>query len=164
VPATGGELVPPVHHHYGVGVIRWYVRFVLEAATSLRAASRVLEVLRGWLPGVEDAPAANTGQWWLLRLGLYELQRPKEQATDWVWLMDHTIQIGQVKCLLIVAVRLSAWETQGRGPLEHQDLAVLALEPMRQSTGPQVRVQLERAVAQMGEPRAILSDAGTDLK
>jgi hypothetical protein len=154
----------PVHHHYGVGVMRWYVRFVLEAATSLRAASRVLEVLQGSLPGVQHAPAANTGQWWLLRLGLYELQRPKEPAADWVWLMDHTIQISQVKCLLIVAVRLSAWECQGRGPLEHQDLAVLALEPMRQSTGPQVLAQLERAVTQTGEPRAILSDAGTELK
>ena len=80
------EVAPPAHHHYGVGVMRWYVRFVLQAATSLRAASRVLEVLQGWLPGVEHAPAANTGQWWLLRLGLYELQRPKEQAADWVWL------------------------------------------------------------------------------
>jgi len=158
------EMAPPAHHHYGAGVMRWYVRFVLQAATSLRAASRVLEVLQGWLPGVEHAPAANTGQWWLLRLGLYELQRPKEQAADWVWLVDHTIQIGQVKCLLIVAVRSSVWEAEGRGPLEHQDLTVLALEPMRQSTGPQVQVQLEHAVAQTGEPRAILSDAGTDLK
>jgi hypothetical protein len=101
------EVTPPAHHHYGAGVMRWYVRFVLEAATSLRAASRVLEVLQGWLPGA-----------------------------DWGWLMDHTIQMGQVKCLLIVAVRLSAWETEGRGPLEHQDLTVLALEP-RCGDGPE---------------------------
>lgn len=158
------ELRPPVRHHYGVGVMQWFVRFVLEAATSLRAAGRVLVVLQGRLLGVEHAPAANTGQWWLLRLGLYELQRPKEQAADWIWLVDHTIQIGQVKCLLIVAVRSSVWEAEGRGPLEHQDLTVLALEPMRQSNGPQVQAQLERAVAQTGQPRAILSDAGTDLK
>lgn len=144
--------------------MRWYLRFVLEAATSLRAAARVLEVLRGWLPGVEHSPAANTGQWWLLRLGLYELTRPKEVAEDWVWLVDHTIQLGQVKCLLMVAVRLSAWESQGRGPLGHRDLAVLTLEPMRQSTGPLVEAHLERAISQTGVPRAILSDGGKDLK
>jgi len=144
--------------------MRWYLRLVLEAATSLRAAARVLEVLRGWLPGVEHAPAANTGQWWLLRLGLYELRRPKEAAEDWVWLVDHTVQLGQVKCLLIVAVRLSTWESQGRGPLEHRDLAVLALEPMRQSTGPLVESHLQRAIGQTGVPRAILSDGGKDLK
>lgn len=156
--------MPPWHHHYQVGVIQWYLRFVLEAATSLRAAVRVLEVLRGWLPGVQRSPAANTGQWWLLRLGLYELGRPKEVAGDWVWLVDHTVQLGQVKCLLIVAVRLSAWESQGRGPLEHRDLAVLALEPMRQSTGPLVETHLKRAIGQTGVPRAILSDGGKDLK
>lgn len=144
--------------------MRWFVRFVLEAATSLRAAGRVLEVLEGWLPGVVRAPAANTGQWWLLRLGLYELQRSKEVASDWVWLVDHTVQMGQVKCLLIVAVRLSVWESQGRGSLEHEDLTVLALEPMRESTGPQVQAHLERATDQTGIPRAILSDAGRDIK
>lgn len=156
--------MPPPRHHYGAGVMRWFLRFVLDAATSLRAAGRVLEVLEGWLPGVERAPAANTGQWWLLRLGLYELQRSKEIASDWVWLVDHTVQLGEVKCLLIVAVRLSAWELQGRGALEHGDLTVLALEPMRESTGSQVQTHLERATNQTGIPRAILSDAGRDIK
>lgn len=158
------ELTPPWHHHYGAGVMQWFLRFVLDAATSLRAAVRVLKVLKGGLPGVEHAPAANTGQWWLLRLGLYELSRPKQVAEDWVWLVDHTIQLGPVKCLLIVAVRLSAWESHDRGPLEHRDLSFLALEPMRQSTGPLVEAHLEQAIAQTGVPRAILSDGGKDLK
>jgi hypothetical protein len=155
--------MPPARHHYGVGVMRWYVRFVLEAATSLRGAGRILEVLRGWLPGVQRAPAPNTGQWWLLRVGLYELQRSKEAASDWVVLMDHTVQLGSVKCLLIVAVRLSVWEAQGRGPLQQRDLVILALEPMRQSTGPQVQAHLERATGQIGTPRAVLTDGGRDL-
>jgi hypothetical protein len=157
-------VLPPPRQQYGAGAIRWFLQFVLKGATSLRAASRVLELLCGWLPGVERAPAANTGQAWLLRVGLYELTRPKEQATDWVWLVDHTVQIGQVKCLLIVAVRVAAWKAKGRGPLEHHDLTFVALEPMRQSTGPLVQAEWERAVAVTGEPRAILSDAGTDLK
>lgn len=46
---------------------------------------------------------------WLLRVGLYALQAPKEQAGDWVWIMDHTLQPGQFKCLLIVGVRLKDW-------------------------------------------------------
>lgn len=144
--------------------MHWFLQFVLKGATSLRAASRLLGLLRGHLPGVERVPVPNTGQAWLLRVGMYELTRPKEQAADWVWLVDHTVQIGQVKCLLIVAVRLAAWEAKGRGPLEHRDLTFVALEPMRESKGPQVQAQWERAVAVTGQPRAILSDAGTDLK
>lgn len=161
---VAAEVLPPAHHFYSAATIRWFLQFVLEAATSLRAASRVLGVLQDFLPGVSAVPAANTGQAWLLRLGLHELQRPKEQAVDWIWLMDHTVQIGQVKCLLLVAFRLSAWEAQGRGPLEHRDLAVLALEPMRQSTGSLVHTELERAIAQTGVPRAILTDGGKDVK
>jgi hypothetical protein len=162
--SVAAEALPPAHHHYGAGTIRWFLQLVLEAATSLRAAGRVLEVLQGALPGVASAPAANTGQAWLLRLGLHELQRPKERAADWIWLIDHTVQIGPVKCLLIVAFRRSAWEANGRGPLGHRDLAVLALEPMRQSTGALVQAELEKAVAQTGVPRAILSDGGKDVK
>ena len=36
---------------------------------------------------------------WLLRLGYYKLTllcppKPKEKASDWVWIIDHTVQIG----------------------------------------------------------------------
>lgn len=109
-------------------------------------------------------PAANTGQMWLLQVGLYELQRPKEAADDWVWILDHTVQLGTVKCLLIVGCRLSAWHAAGR-PLEHGDLSVMALEPVEKSNGAVVAQQLDAATAQTGiVPRAILSDQGSDLK
>jgi len=144
--------------------MQWVVKLVMQAATSFRGASAVLAVFQLWLPGLERIPAPNTGQRWLLRLGLYELQRPKVVADDWVWMMDHTIQIGSTKCLLIVAVRLSAWEAKGRGALAHDDLSVLALEPMQRSSGPEVCKQMQVALEQTGVPRAILTDGGTDLK
>jgi hypothetical protein len=58
------------------------------------------------------SPSANGGQFWLLRLGLYELQRPKEPADDWVWIIDHTVQTGHGKCFLVVGVRLSVWNAR----------------------------------------------------
>lgn len=112
----------------------------------------------------ERTPTANTGRMWLLRVGLFELTRPKEQAGDWVWILDHTVQIGVTKCLIIVAVRLSHWRNLGR-PLQHRDLTMIALEPVEKSDGPTVARQLEQAREQTGiTPRAILSDEGTDLK
>jgi len=157
-------MVRPAGHQYGALVMQWVVKLVLQAATSFRGASAVLEVFQPWLLGLERIPAPNTGQRWLLRLGLYELQRPKDVAADWVWMMDHTIQIGSTKCLLIVAVRLSAWEAAGRGALAHDDLTVLALEPMQRSSGSDVCQQMQSALQQTGEPRAVLTDGGSDLK
>lgn len=140
-----------------------FLNLVLDAACSFRSASAVLELLTGWLPGLPRRPAANTGQSWLLRIGLYELTRAKTPADDWVWIMDHTVQIGTTKCLLIVGCRLSEWRDLKR-PLEHRDLEVFALEPVERSDGPTVARQLSDLQQRTGiTPRALLTDEGTDL-
>jgi hypothetical protein len=141
-----------------------FLNLVLEAACSFRSASAVMELLTGWLPGLNRRPAANTGQSWLLRIGLYELTRSKTPADDWVWIMDHTVQIGTTKCLLIVGCRLSEWRALEQ-PLEHRDLTAFALEPVERSDGPTVARQLADLQERTGiTPRALLTDEGTDLK
>lgn len=143
-------------------MIELFSQMVLTAATSLRGAAGVLELLVGRLPFLDRAPCVNSGRLWLLRLGLYRLNCEKEQADDWVWMMDHTIQLGPYKCLVIVGIRLSAWDTQR--PLTHEDMTLLNLTPMEKSTGERVLEQLEATVAQTGVPLAVVSDGGSDLK
>jgi hypothetical protein len=151
-------------HTYFKSCVRLFVRLVLDAACSFRGASAVMRLLDARHSDCERTPTANTGRLWLLRVGLFELARPKEQAEDWVWILDHTVQIGVTKCLIIVAVRLSHWRQLGR-PLQHRDLTMIALEPVEKSDGPTVARQLEQAQERTGiTPRAILSDEGTDLK
>ena len=98
------------HHSHSLGLIQLLLRLVLQCAVGFRGAAAVLKVASPLFPTDERAPSPNGGQMWLLRLGLYELSRPKEQADNWVWVVDHTIQIGRAKCLVVVGVRLSAWE------------------------------------------------------
>lgn len=109
------------------------------------------------------APAWSTGRLWLLRLGYYKLMRPKEQADDWAWIVDHTVQVGQEKCLVILGVRLHVLATQKR-PLSHEDVEPLVLLPMSPSNGPLILHQLEASVARTGVPRQIVADHGSDLK
>jgi len=155
---------PPVPDHtYTAPAIRLFFQLVMDAACSLRSASAVMQLLKGLWPTLSRRPVANTGQWWLLRVGLFELTRPKEIADDWIWIVDHTVQIGTVKCLVIVGCRLSQWQSQQR-PLEHRDLQVLALEPVEKSNGMAVCRQLQATCEKMGSvPRAVISDEGTDL-
>jgi hypothetical protein len=143
--------------------MRLFLETVLSCAASQRTAAAVLDLFGGWLPGVSDTPCANTGRMWLLRLGLYELTRPKEHADDWVWIMDHTLQLGSYKCLVIVGVRLSVWLQNGR-PLQHTDLVLLSLTPMEQSTGDLVYEVLSENVPVTGVPREVLCDGGGDLE
>jgi len=140
-----------------------FFSLVLSAAVSLRGASRVLELVSGVFALPEAAPAWYTGRLWLLRVGYYKLTRPKAQATDWVWIIDHTIQLGTQKCLVILGVRLSALPPPGTC-LRHEHVEPLALVPVQTSTGAVVYQQLTDAVAHTGVPREILSDGGSDLQ
>lgn len=149
---------------YGLNAIQLFLQCVLQVATSLRGASATMELFREFVPGLPRAPVANTGQMWLLQVGLYEVQRPKELAHDWVWLVDHAVQIGTVRCLVIVGCRAEEQYSNDR-PLAHQDLSVFALEPVEKSDGATVARQLEELTSRTGiVPRAILSDQGPDLK
>ena len=67
-----------------------WIGLVLTGKTSLRGASAVWEFLRTFLPGLPEAPHWTTGRNWLLRLGCFQLQQPKVQANDWVWLARTT--------------------------------------------------------------------------
>jgi hypothetical protein len=109
-------------------------------------------------------PHWTTVRMWLLRLAYYKLHRPKQQADDWVWIVDHSNQIGQEKCLLLVAVRVSQLPPPGPDyPLNLARLEPIALEPVLVSDKDVVYRQLEANVAQTGVPRAIIDDHGGDL-
>jgi hypothetical protein len=139
------------------------IKGLLVARAGQRCLSAVLGLVASWLPGSAEIPCPNTSRMWLLRLGLYELTRPQVKAEDWVWILDHTIQLGGMKALIIVGVRMSRWQKRCR-PLRHEDLTVLDVMPMRHSSGPAVEARLEAAAQRTGNPRAILGDGGTDLK
>lgn len=158
------DVTPVAGHQFGASLISLFADLVLKAATSQRAAAGVLKLVAPYIPGLQRVPCANAGRLWLMRLGLYELLRKKESAKDWVWIMDHTVQLGPQKCLVIVGVRLSSWRRK-KGPLEHEDLALLRLIPMKQSTAVAVAEELEATCKETGVvPAAVLSDEGAELK
>jgi hypothetical protein len=165
--AAFGQHAPS--HSHSLGLMVLFLKMLLSCAVGFRGAAAVLKVVSPLFPTDEEAPSPNGGQMWVLRVGLYELSRPKEQADDWVWIVDHTIQIGCVKVLVVVGVRLSAWEAKRADPdqsaaLEHGDLSVWMLEPMEKSDGPAVLKQLEELSKQTGMvPRQVLNDCGADL-
>lgn len=153
----------PSFHTYSIGHIHFFLLLVLSSSTSLRAASRVIEIVSSFFGLQLSVPCWYTGRLWLLRLGFYKLTRIKQKATDWIWIIDHTIQWGSEKCLVILGIRqrdLPVAETI----LNHKDVEPIAMFPVTRSNGDVVYQQLEQAMAQTGVPRQIIGDYGTDLK
>ena len=109
-----------------------------------------------------SAPSWYTGRFWLMRLGYYKLMAEKEKADDWTWIIDHSIQIGQDKCFVILGIRVCHLP-QDRA-LKYEDVEPIAMHPVKKSNGEIVYEQLESAVKKTGVPRAIVGDYGSDLK
>lgn len=151
----------PGSHGYGVHTICLFVRLVLKGV-SLRGVPRVLTVIADAFGWSMDIPHWTTGRLWLMRLGHAMLTMPLERADDWVWLADHSVQIGDEKCLAVVGIRLRDLPKPGEC-LQHQDLQLIALVPSASWTGPDVDHALEEASKRTGVPRAIVNDHGSDL-
>jgi hypothetical protein len=145
-----------------VGVVAGSLAVVLRTGTRLKRVADVLSMHWKWCGLDVAAASCYSLRLWPLRLGRYQLSRPKVQADDWMWIMDHTMQLGKRKCLIVVGLRQSAWNARDR-ILSHEDVELIDLVPVTESNGKVVYRQLQAAVAQTGVPRAIVSDGGSDL-
>lgn len=153
----------PEFHTYSTGHACLFINLVLKACSTLRGAERVLHLMSSFFEANFSVPSWYTGRLWLLRLGYYKLTRQKEKADDWIWIVDHTVQWGQDKCLTILGIRQSNLP-ESETILCHEDVEPLALFPVSKSNGDVVYEQLKETVSKTGVPKQIISDHGPDVK
>lgn len=136
---------------------------MLRAATSLRGAAKSIEISEELYRGRFLAgPCHNTVRNHLLRIGLYELNRAKAKLADWVWIVDHTIQVGHQLCMVVLGIPLSKFQQLGR-PLQCTDMQVLEMLPMEKSNGEIMGVHFTDLANRYGHPVAVVSDEGSDI-
>jgi hypothetical protein len=138
-------------------------RLVVQAGVAMRAVPRVFAILYHRLEATTVIPAASSVRWWLQRLGLYALRGPLPRTGEWVLLIDHSVQIGTLKACVILGVRLGDLPYPRRA-LRFEDMHVIAVIPVEQSSGEIVDAQLQQATQRIGIPRQIVSDGGSDVK
>jgi len=147
-------------------VIFLAIQLVTRAALSYRGAAAALALFAEFTLGDRSSPGstpcATTIRSLVLRLGYASLTCPLPHDRPWVWLIDHTLQIGSQKLFVILGAPLDAVPF-GVCPLRTRDLHLIALMPMDESTRTLVDAELEKAVKRTGAPRQIVSDGGSDL-
>jgi len=154
---------PPRGGHFSVSLVCLARDLIVHSGSSLCCAAAALALIGRRLGLASPTPSSSTIRSWLLRLGCYALCCPLPQGVAWAWLVDHTIQIGPQKLLVILGCPLPQVPF-GHRNLTLQDLRLVALVPMEQSTHDLVDAELEKAVARTGQPRVIVSDHANDLK
>jgi hypothetical protein len=97
-----------------------------------------------------------------MRLGYYKLTSEKEQADDWIWILDHSIQLGEEKVFVILGIRICNLPKDRA--LTYNDVEPIEVVPVKKSNGDIVYQQLEAATIKTGIPRAMVGDYGSDIK
>ncbi len=146
-----------------MSIISLSLKLVLEAGSSLRGAAAALALFVRQGLASFAVPSFSTIRSWLLRVGYDALTRPLDRQAPWLWLVDHTIQIGTQKILVILGCPMDRVPF-GQRALQLSDLHLVALVPMEKSNAALVEAELERAVPRTGQPRLIVSDQGSDLR
>ena len=129
IPATFKDV--PRRHTYSIGQIMMFITLVLEGI-SMRGAAKAMEIFFLQFQVNLLIPSWYAGRLWIMRLGLFKLLAPKQIASDWVWIIDHTNQIGSEKCLLILGVRLS--NLGSNLCLKHENVEPISLIPKKKNS------------------------------
>jgi len=100
---------------------------------------------------------------WILRFGLYKLRQAPEKRGDWVYILDHTIESGAKKCLVVLGISLARFRALGC-EMKHTDMEVLAISVVEKATAASVTEVLRDTARSTGVPVQIISDKGGNIR
>lgn len=146
-------------HSYCKGIIILSMLLIMVCGISYRACERVLRVLFG---KSVKLPKRITLMNWTFKIGLYELERKVEKAEDWIFILDVTHGFGHQKCLVVLGLRLSDYESIGFS-WSYRAMKPLAIVPCQTVNGDLVHQTLIACQQKVGKVLQIISDKGPDV-
>lgn len=153
---------PPLpHHEFGPKMISVCVN--LARRIGFRPGVACLQIVCDWLGVTARLPEWTTVRMWLMRAGVAAIEEPVEPADDWVWMADHSNQIGPEKALVILGLRASHLPPPGTA-LTHQDVRVLAVEPGVSWKRDDMARAYDELADRIGAPLAVVVDGAVELR
>jgi hypothetical protein len=160
-PAHSAMPTRVANHRYCLEVMQLSLQLYLHGGFGCRGVGWILHLLAGYLP--PGVPSWTTVLNWCCRLGLGVLQHAPQRRDDWIFVIDHTVALGELKCFVVLGIPAARLPETGYSP-RHGDMTVLAVEVMASSSGVRVAAVLEQVSARTGEPVQIVCDHGSDLR
>lgn len=158
-PITLPSDLPLLHHTYGPRMISLCLN--LGKRIGFRPTEAALKIVFAWLGIQAKVPTFDSIRGWCCRAGVAQSQMPIV-GDDWIWMSDHSNQIGQEKVLQIIGIRACDLPPEGETlPLDR--MRVLATVPGKQWTREDVGREYKKLAEQIGGPRFLLTDGATEL-
>jgi len=152
---------PPKGSSYSLKVIVMSIQFIIFGRISLRGTSYA--VSKAASSQARHNPCHTTTQLWMLKYGLYLLEKPKEKRNDWIWILDHTIEFGTKKCLVIVGIEKEKL-AERKCKIKHEDLTVLDIFITNIADADSVKKRFNKLKKDIGIPVQIISDGGGNIR
>jgi len=140
------------------------VLLTLHAVVSYRSVPRIFELFKSrtsyevsWVPHFTSV--IN----WSLRVGLGLLNQVQTIAKPWIAIVDHSIDIGTKKVLVVLRVEVDALSKRGSA-VRLEDVECIGLTVSDKVTGDTIHPELEEIFARAGNPIAIIKDADATLQ
>lgn len=129
--------------------------------TGFRAVPKVLECVSKAYNLDLAIPSHDAVRNWNCRNGVAILAETR-RANDWIWLVDHSVQLGQMSVLAVLGIR--AIDVPRKRALKRSDMTVLGIMPTNSRTKQEIGKQLQSVADEFGKPVATVSDGARELQ
>jgi hypothetical protein len=149
------------NHTYGPKVISLCLNLCKEIG--FRPAATALKIVFDWLGIDVKIPSFDSMRVWSCRVGIAQLKMLVKNGNDWIWIADHSNQIGQEKVLQIIGIRVSDLPPLGE-TLPREKMVVLATIPGTSWKREDVRREYDKLAKRIGPPKYLLTDGAVELR
>jgi hypothetical protein len=162
-------------HVYPVFVVQLALQQLIQGLASLRGCQLNFELFSPFFEfKLATTPSFSSIRNWLHRVGLYALTQPKVHRDDWILIPDFIAEFGKLRALVVLGISQNDFCASERVfrdssvkpsfALRHQDVEILTVEILSNSTGVQIEEILTQLTEKIGSPTQIVADHGSDLK
>ena len=139
------------------------ILLILQAVVSFRSVPRILELFNAHTSlNLPWTPHFTSVINWTLRVGLGRLKQVQFITQPWVAIMDHSIDVGTKKALVVLRVTVDALKKRGSA-IQLKDCECIGLTVHDSVNGDVVRDDLEKIFMMAGTPQAIIKDDDATL-
>ncbi len=127
-----------------------------------RPTETALKIVFDWLGIDAKIPSFDSIRVWSCRAGIAQLKLLVRDGEAWIWLADHSNQIGQEKVLQIIGIRVQDLPPVGE-TLPRDKMVVLATVPGTSWTRDDVRREYKKLAERIGPPAYLVTDGAVEL-
>lgn len=156
-------VLKPKNHSYSIIFIQLLLTITIRGSVKFRALEKDNKIREEIIKEYKQSPSHVTIRNWTLKIGYYELTHQKEKVYDWIILLDHSIQFGCEKILVVLGIRESDFLKLKR-PLQYTDLKTLLVINKSSWNGRLVAKELKKLETTIGKFKYAVGDYGSDLR